>query len=373
MESNLWPGEAALLESGDIDSILYHSFNIGASDICFTTGLPVIAEIEGKNVIVVNRRLSSEVVEEFAAELYGDSSATTILKSGGDIDKRYSFETTRLGGVRGERIGLRVNMTLITIAGRSGIQITLRTLPSIPKSLDELGIEESIRKGLNIKDGLFLLTGPTGSGKSTTLAACIRFILESEEFDAKILEYSSPIEYVYDKVKLANSYIAQTEIPSQLISGFAGGVRNALRRKPSHILIGEARDSETIGGLVEAALTGHVALSTTHSKSVSSAVRRLLLGLRGADGVSEQDLIDSFRMIVTQLLVPKVGGGRVAVREYLFFSESIRESLLMMTESERMVELPKIVAKYGRSIAQHAEVLHEQGLITNKTLIRLNG
>src|SRR3546814_4810216 len=129
---------------------------------------------------------------------------------------------------------------------------------------------------------MILVTGPTGSGKSTLLSAAIRSLVEDENANEKVLEYSAPVEYVYDRVSMPSSVVFQTEVGRHLRpkdahdegSLFAYAVRNALRRKPTIILIGEARDRATIQASVEAALTGHLLFTTMHTIGVGETLRR---------------------------------------------------------------------------------------------------
>src|SRR3990167_3604701 len=142
------------------------------------------------------------------------------------------------------------------VEGHDGLQITARTIPSDPPTLAEMELPKPILEAIAPEQGVVYITGATGSGKSTLLAAIIRDIAESIESHRKILTYEAPIEFVYDSVEKISSIVSQSEIPRHLPS-FAAGVRNALRRKPRLILVGEARDPETISAVMEAAMTGH--------------------------------------------------------------------------------------------------------------------
>jgi defect-in-organelle-trafficking protein DotB len=372
----LWPDEPDAFLGNEADHLMYHAYQCGASDTTIMTGNPVICEISGRNVPITRKKLSHNEVELLLVQICDNNqSVVTQIATANDVDRRFSIKPSKFSNEarRSERIGFRVNATAILLEGKQGVQITLRSLPSIPPGLEELGVEPEITEALKIRDGMFLVTGPTGSGKSTLLSSGIRYILEGPENHYKILTYESPIEYTYDKVNSPYSTVAQTEIPTHLKSGFSGGIRNALRRKPSHILIGEARDAETIGGLIEASLTGHVALSTTHSKSVASTVRRLIIGLQGAESVSEVDLIDSLRMVVTQILVPKVGGGRTALREFLFFDDYCREILMDNIGDGLVKTVTKLVKERGQPMSKAARTALDAGLIDEHIYKRVIG
>jgi defect-in-organelle-trafficking protein DotB len=208
-----------------------------------------------------------------------------------------------------------------------------------------------------------LVTGPTGSGKSTLLAAGNRMLIESPHGCGKMLTYEAPIEFTYDTITSRRSLVAQSEIPRHLPT-FAAGVRNALRRKPEIILVGEARDRETIAAAIEAGQTGHTVYATVHTTGVASTIRRMVSTFEPSERTERAfSLMETVRMIVTQTLVPKIGGGRVALREYMVFTDEIREKLLGMTYDRWPSELIAMVEKYGKSMEKAAKQAYDAGLI----------
>ena len=221
---------------------------------------------------------------------------------------------------------LDASATVLTSLGAGQLaqmdQITITKLPEIPPTINDLGIEQEIIDNFRPKDGMVLVTGPTGSGKSTLLSAGIRMIVEEPDANEKILEYSKPIEYVYDKVDMPSSVVFQTEVGRHLRprssdghdeeSEFAHCVRNALRRKPTVILIGEARDKATISSAVEAALTGHVLYSTMHTIGVAETLRRCYALPRDERQSIAIDIMETMRLVVTQTLLPKVEAVKLA-------------------------------------------------------------
>jgi defect-in-organelle-trafficking protein DotB len=167
------------------------------------------------------------------------------------------------------------------VDGHEGIQITIRTIPTAPPALSSLQLPQSIIDAIAPQEGVVYVTGATGSGKSTLLAAIIKELAENPDSNRKILTFESPIEFVYDSVEMPSAVVSQSEIPRHLPS-FAAGVRNALRRKPRLILVGEARDTETINAVLEAALTGHPVYTTLHTNGVAETIRRLAKNVWGA-------------------------------------------------------------------------------------------
>jgi defect-in-organelle-trafficking protein DotB len=270
---------------------------------------------------------------------------------------------------RWNRQRFRVNITAILADGRDGAQVTMRVLPSEPPTMEQLGIEEDIKKAWHPRQGLVLVTGPTGSGKSTLLAAGNRMMLERPHGCGKMLTYEAPIEFTYDTIISKRSLIGQSEIPRHLES-FAHGVRNALRRKPEIILVGEARDRETISAAIEAGQTGHTVYATVHTTGVAATVRRMISSFEPAERVERAySLMETLRLIVTQTLAPRIGGGRVGLREWMEFTEEIREEMLSCNFEEWASRLMNMVPQHGRSMEYSARMAYDEGLIDRRHLL----
>jgi len=224
----------------------------------------------------------------------------------------------------------------------------------------------------NPRQGMIVVTGPTGSGKSTLLAAGIRMLLERKKGCGKVVCYEAPIEYVYDTIKSPRSLLSQTEIPRHL-PDFAKGVRNALRRKPNIILVGEARDKETISAAIEASQTGHAVYTTTHTTGVAATIQRMVAVFEPNER-SERAyaLMETMRLVVTQALVTKKEGGRVGVREWMRFSDEVRERLMDMDFKDWPSEINRILPLHGQAMSRSAEIAFENGDIDRRTYIMLS-
>ena len=238
--------------------------------------------------------------------------------------------------------------------------------------MKQLNIEREIIEAWAPRQGIVVITGATGSGKSTLLAAGNRMLLERPQGCGKMLTYEAPIEYVYDAIKSPRSLVSQSEIPRHLPS-FAHGIRNALRRKPEVILVGESRDRETISASIEAAQTGHAVYTTTHTLGVANTVQRML----STYDMSEREeraiaLMETLRLIVTQALVPRVGGGRVGVREWMKFPDEVREKLMDMEFTKWPNEIQRMIVQYGRPMKRSAEIVFEKGLIERRHYLLLS-
>jgi len=355
-----WPDEPHRFADEHVDAFLLWCVARNASDITFQTGRWVYAEIHGVLYPVTYRSIDGADMAAVITRIYG-AEALAILAGGGDIDLSYEIMTDRFTRTR-----FRVNITAILAAGRDGIQITMRVLPKAPPTMKQYGVEAEIIKYWRPRQGIVLVTGPTGSGKTTLLAAGIRTLIESLQGCGKLLTYEAPIEYTYDSVMSRRSLVAQSEIPRHLPT-FAAGVRNALRRKPEIILVGEARDKETIAACIEAGQTGHLVFSTVHTTGVASTIRRMVSTFDSSERTERAyALMETIQLIVTQRLVPKIGGGRHAMREYMPFTDEIRERLLSLHYDQWSAELIKMVPKYGKTMEQVAKESYDAGLIERR-------
>ena len=356
----LYPQEPIRLTIDAVNEVLIHCVKLGASDVTFQTGEPIIAEIFGKLLKITRRRLSNTEVTDVLNEMYGPN-ATTMIMSGKDVDTHYEIRPTR-----SERYRFRINGTGCQVEGHDGIQITARTIPTDPPTLASMNLPQNIIDAITPEQGVVYVTGATGSGKSTLLASIIRSITEDANSNRKILTYEAPIEFVFDNVEKISSIVSQSEIPRHLPS-FAAGVRNALRRKPRLILVGEARDPETISAVMEAAMTGHPVYTTLHSNGVAETIRRLVITFPAEERQGRTiDIIETVRLVISQRLVPTVDGKRVALREYLIFDEKVRDILLETDILNITNVVRKLVREHGRTMEADAHEKFTAGMITER-------
>lgn len=361
-----YPGEPPWFSQRHVEEFMTWATKTGASDITIQTNEQIILEIYGKNFRVTNRKLTHQEVQEIVVGMYKNEGAKAILSGNADMDFPYQIRPTR-----NEVFRFRVNATPIYTDGQRGIQITARTIPDKPVDIDSLGLEQEILDNMAPKQGMVLVTGATGSGKSTLLASIIRHLLEQPDGHRKILTYESPIEYVYDSVSKPTSSIAQTEVPGHLPS-FSAGTRNSLRRKPAVILVGEARDAETIGEAVTASMTGHALYSTVHSNGFTDTIRRMVnVFPEGERNGRAVDIVSALKMVVSQRLVPSTDGKRVAVREFLVFNDDVVDLILGTGIDNLTAACREALRRHGRSFAQHARELFAQGRISERTLKEL--
>lgn len=360
-----WPDEPNRFVEDHVDPFLIWCVKKGTSDISIQTDRPVYTEVHGTLYPATYRALDAADMSAFLHKIYGPD-ASARLASGRDLDISYEIRPDRYSRSR-----FRVNITAILSRGRDAAQITMRVMPAEPPRMADMNIEQQIIDNWAPRQGMVIITGPTGSGKTTLLASGNRMMMERPIGCGKMLTYEAPIEFTYDAIHSPRSLVSQTEIPRHL-PDFAAGVRNALRRKPQIILVGEARDRETISAAIEAAQTGHAVYTTTHTTGVASTVRRMISAFdRSERSERAYALMETLRMIVTQALVPKKGGGRIGVREWMIFPDDVREKLLDMDFEQWTNEIQRMIPFYGQTMAKSATIIFEKDLIEKRFYLLL--
>lgn len=362
-----WPDEPHRFTEEHVDPFLMWCVRKGTSDISIQTDRPVYTDVYGTLYPATYRALDGVDMTVFLHKIYGPD-ALARLASGKDLDVSYEIRPDRYSRSR-----FRVNITAILSRGRDAAQITMRVMPAEPPRMTDMGIEQQIIDNFAPRQGMIVITGPTGSGKTTLLAGGMRMLLERPHGCGKMLTYEAPIEFTYDAIHSPRSLVAQTEVHRHL-PDFSAGVRNALRRKPNIILVGEARDRETISAAIEAAQTGHAVYTTTHTTGVASTIRRMISAFdKNERAERAYALMETLRMIVTQSLVPKKGGGRLGVREWMIFPEEVREKLMDKDFDDWTNEIQRMIPFYGQTMSKSATIAFESGIIEKRFYLLLTG
>jgi len=358
--SYLFPDEPMRFSDASLSALLVFCVKHESSDITFQTSQPVFAEIYGRLHKVTKRKLTNAEVGDLLNLIYGPNGTAQLL-SGLDVDTHYEVRPSRQ-----ERYRFRINGTACMVEGQEGIQITARSIPTEPPDLEEMDLPQNIVDAIAPFQGCVYITGATGSGKSTLLASIIKDLAKQEDGHRKILTYESPIEFVYDGIDMPNSIVSQSEIPRHL-PDFAKGVRNALRRKPRLILVGEARDTDTISAVLEAALTGHPVYTTLHTNGVAETLRRLVTSFPSEERSGRTiDILETIRLIIWQKLVPTVDGKRIALREYLIFNDTLRDKLLDTDPEKVIATTRKFLKQYGQPMLVDARRKFDDGIISER-------
>lgn len=357
---HIMPDEPTRFTPASIEAMLEYCETKDASDITIQTNQPVFAEIYGRICQITHRKLSNTEVGDILNEIYGPNGTAQLL-TGVDIDTHYEIRPNRT-----QRFRYRVNGTACMVEGHDGIQLTLRTIPTTPPNIDMMKLPPEIMESIAPQEGIVFVTGSTGSGKSTLLASIIRHLIEDPESHRKVLTYEAPIEFVYDEVETSSAVVSQSEVPRHIPS-FADGVRNALRRKPRVILVGESRDAETIAASLEAALTGHPVYTTLHTSGVAETMRRLVGSFPAEERMGRTiDILETIRLCIWQKLIPTVDGKRVALREYLVFDEEVRDILLAEDPNEVTSATRRLVRERGVLMVEDAKRHFEEGTISKR-------
>lgn len=326
------------------------------ADVIITTGKPIQAEVDGELTDAPTTpdlgRLSPLATKSMALALIGENARLQkALASRGSCDLSYA-----LAG-RGR---FRVNI----FSQRGSLALVLRRLPSRIPTMEELGLPQAFQEMAQEKNGLILVTGGTGSGKSNSLAALIDRINETRA--GHIVTLEDPVEFTHPHKK---GTVNQRELGIDFDT-FASGLRAAFRQGPKVILVGEIRDAETMEIALQAAGTGHLVLSTLHTTDAGATVNRIL----GLFSPQEERLIrmrlaESLRFVVSQRLLPKAGGGRVAAFEVLKNTLRVKELILQGESAERtFYGVLETSGTYGmRTFDQHFLSLFAAGAITEET------
>jgi twitching motility protein PilT len=302
-------GSPAIASADLIKAML--DFGAGISDLVFSPGRPPQVEMHGELVSVAIDQLPllrPEDTARVAADLIGgNEQALRTLQEQGACDISYSLP---------ERSRFRANV----FRQRGSFAIVMRVIASRIPTIAELNLPPVIAEAAALKNGIVLVTGPTGSGKSSTLAAVIDLINETRA--EHILTVEDPIEFLHQHKK---GTVHQRELHSDTPT-FASALRAALRQAPKVILVGEMRDRETIEIALTAAETGHLVFSTLHTIDASKTVDRVVGTFEAGDQQAVRTrLAASFRYFISQRLIPKQGGGRIAVLEVLKSTMRTRE------------------------------------------------
>ncbi len=289
----------------DITELLTFAHRSGASDAHLSAGEPPRVRIHGDMKRLEHPPLTSEEVHNMVFDIMSDS-LRKVFQETNDAD--FSFEL-------GEVARFRVNV----FRGRRGEAAVFRTIPTKVMTMEDLGLPPILRDICDKEKGLVLVTGPTGSGKSTTLAAMIDYI--NDNFEGHILTIEDPIEFVHRSKKCL---VNQREVGPHTMS-FSSALRGALREDPDVILVGEMRDLETISLALTAAETGHLVFGTVHTSSAPKTVDRIIDVFPAAQ--QEQIRImfaESIQAVITQTLLKKKTGGRIAALEILIGTPAVR-------------------------------------------------
>ena len=331
----------------DITELLAFGVKNGASDLHLSAGLPPMIRVDGDVRRINVPPMQHKDVHRLVYDIMNDKQRKDFEEY---LETDFSFEIKGLAR-------FRVN----AFNHNRGAGAVFRTIPSKILTLEDLNCPPIFKEISDNPRGLALVTGPTGSGKSTTLAAMIDYV--NDNHHGHILTLEDPIEFVHESKKCL---INQREIHRDSL-GFNEALRSALREDPDVILVGEMRDLETIRLALEAAETGHMVFGTLHTSSAAKTIDRIVDVFPAAEKDMVRSMLsESLRAVISQTLLKKVGGGRVAAHEIMIGIPAIR-NLIRENKIAQMYSAIQTGQQYGmQTLDQNLKGLVEKGLVSKQ-------
>ncbi len=328
-----------------IEQLLQMVVDRNASDLHITFGYPVMIRIDSELMPVSSDIVTEKIAEDLVMPILPEAKRE-LLEVNREVDLAYSFK---------ESARFRIN----AYYEKGHVAAALRLIPNRIRTIDELKLPGSYHQLANLPQGLVLVTGPTGHGKSTTLAAIIQEINENQA--KHIVTIEDPIEYVYPPGK---SLVDQREMHEDTHS-WEIALRSALRQDPDVVLVGEMRDFETIASAITIAETGHLVLATLHTNSAAQTVDRLIdVFPEHQQAQVRVQISNILEAVIAQRLIPVKGGGRRAVSEVMLCTPAIR-SLIREGKSHQIDNVIRTSMDVGMKSLEHSLVdLIREGVIT---------
>lgn len=330
----------------NIKSLFGEAVKRKASDIHLVVGLNPILRIDGELESLKNEKIiSGKDMEQMVFSIIDEKQKNKFLEKK-DLDFGYTFN---------EKDRLRVNLKF----EKGNISLVARVISEKMPTLDDIDISEVVRDLLDLKQGLILVTGPTGCGKSTTLAAMINYINSNRR--CNIITLEDPIEYMFVPEK---SIITQRQLGSDMVS-FNQGLKHVLRQDPDVIMVGEMRDLETISSTITLAETGHLVMATLHTYSAAQTIDRIIdIFPPHQQNQVRMQLSMTLAAVVSQRLLPRIDGGQAAAREILINTPAV-SNLIRENKVSQIKSVIETSSRQGMvSIDQDIKRLYKLKIIT---------
>lgn len=344
--------------------------NGGFNDLYIYTGYPVLARINGKIQKLINNSTTSYNLLPTARLVSKNDQVESIIISGEQVDCIYEHYDQNLRGVVHR---FRVNIKGIrSFGGGDGMGITIRQISIQAPTVQQLKVEPEILEAFLPKNGMVIVSGPTGSGKSTLFASCLGHIAEVTGNDLVIGTCEAPIEYVFDHIDVKSVFIYQSSVAEigGNLKNFESGVRASLRSGTTGTVIGELRDLETIRAALTASNTGQVVWGTLHVNSVLDMPSRII-NVFPSDEMNKVrvEFYANSRFLMCQILVPSIvpGKARTPVKEWLKLTPAMRRELIACPLSDEAALLYRLLHEHGMPMQRYAKNLMDIGEISEET------
>lgn len=319
-----------------------------ASDLHLVVNMPPMLRIDGELIPIKGmKELGQREVEQMVFSMLDEEQKKKFTEEK-DLDLGFSLDL---------KSRFRVNLRY----ERGNVCLVARVINETLATLEEIGMPKIINNLLDLNQGLILVTGPTGCGKSVTLAAMINYINQNRR--CNIITLEDPIEFMFKSEK---SIITQRQLGSDMVT-FGSGLKHVLRQDPDVVMVGEMRDLETIGTTITLAETGHLVLATLHTYSAAQTVDRIIdIFPPHQQNQVRMQLSMVLAAVISQRLLPKISGGRVAAREVMFNTPAV-SNLIRENKIAQLRTVIETSSKEGMiSMDQHLKKLYEEKIITKE-------
>ncbi|HHH1744158.1 TPA: plasmid transfer ATPase TraJ [Yersinia enterocolitica] len=362
---------------GDTSSENFKRFFVYASqnevsDILIQGGDYIWVEQHGRQYQASTLKIQDGVLPALVSMSWG-SDVPVKVSSGLDQDRNLEISGEEYGIERGQALRFRTNIVQAHVARQpTTMSITMRIIPSKLPTFESVHLEEELKNAFYPRDGLILVCGPTGSGK-TTLQAAVYHHAGVYMPNRKVITYEDPIEFVLGGDHWTGPQPAQSQVGRDVVS-FAAGLRNAMRRAPKIVGIGEARDIETFSAMNAVATSGHLCYATLHVMSCGEAIPRIIQAFPSIQQPSiAAELMSTLRIILVQNLLRTTDGKRAVIREYIIIDRELRNTLQSMPFEHWGHHIRSILEEKGATLIDAAWKLFVEGRIDKEEFIEKAG
>lgn len=364
----LWPEDRSRLQGHTLDRFLAWAHDQGASRIDIETDTYVTVNIHGKVIRVTSEKMIGSDVLDSLTYMYLSGSGITTLREGVPLDFGHKFWPDRRNN--GKRYCFRVNASSSVIGPDKGISLVIRPISEDPLRLEHQLVEREIMQGIDAGDGFTIISGATGSGKTTVIGGINCWRLEDPNQHVNIFEGSAPTELLYDRVPKINATITQVEVGRD-VKTFADFIRAGMRREPTDIIVQEIRDPASMEAAIQAGISGHRVITSLHTSDCSATIRRAV-NLCPADQRDSLTIgfVENLRLLVNQRLLPSTDGKRTPIREFVPVTRKLRNALLDAPRDRWPSMVREAVEREGQSFTRAIDKALREERISTETAKR---